>query len=81
MVRGDVVKLKEPDQGRVFEGKILKETDDDRYPGLRCFKVGLPNGLYVIRPKDDWLLCGHDNTDVSITDIDDDTENETDDMD
>ena len=78
MVRGDIVKLKEPDQGRVFEGKILKEVDDSRYPGKHCFKVGLPNGLYVIRPKDDWVLCDHDssviNTESDDADITDDIE-------
>lgn len=50
MNRGDVVQLKVPEQGRRFIGKILKEVNGS-------LQVGLPNGLYVIRPKELWELC------------------------
>lgn len=50
MNRGDVVQLKVPEQGRRFVGKILKEVNGS-------LQVGLPNGLYVIRPKELWELC------------------------
>lgn len=50
MNRGDTVQLKVPEQGRRFIGKILKEVNG----GLQ---VGLPNGLYVIRPKELWEIC------------------------
>lgn len=48
--RGDMVQLKTPEQGRYFTGRIRKEIGDD-------FLVDLPNGLYVIRPKQLWVLC------------------------
>lgn len=50
MNRGDVVQLKVPEQGRRFIGKILKEINGS-------LQVGLPNGLYVIRPKELWEIC------------------------
>lgn len=50
MKKGDLVKLKEPEQGRYFIGRIGKEIDNS-------FKVDLPNGLYVIKPKELWELC------------------------
>lgn len=50
MNRGDVVQLKVPEQGRRFIGKILKEVNGS-------LQVGLPNGLYVIRPKELWEIC------------------------
>ena len=64
MTRGDTVKLKEPEQGRYFKGKILKEIKGS-------FQVGLPNGLYVIRPIELWEICDDkvsvnmDNTDTT----------------
>ena len=50
MNRGDIVQLKVPEQGRRFIGKILKEVNGS-------LQVGLPNGLYVIRPKELWEIC------------------------
>ena len=50
MNRGDTVQLKVPEQGRRFIGKILKEVNGS-------LQVGLPNGLYVIRPKELWEIC------------------------
>lgn len=50
MKKGDMVRLKTPEQGRYFTGRIGKEIDD-------CFKVDLPNGLYVVKPKDLWEMC------------------------
>lgn len=50
MNRGDTVQLKVPEQGRRFIGKILKEINGS-------LQVGLPNGLYVIRPKELWEIC------------------------
>lgn len=57
MNRGDVVQLKVPEQGRRFIGKILKEVNGS-------LQVGLPNGLYVIRPKELWEIC---ETTVSVS--------------
>ena len=50
MNRGDLVRLKAPEQGRYCEGKIIKEING-------CYQVGLPNGLYIIKPINCWELC------------------------
>lgn len=49
LTAGDPVQLKIPEQGRRFAGRIVKSVGDS-------FHVGLPNGLYVIRPKELWEL-------------------------
>ena len=61
MNRGDLVQLKEPEQGRVYKGRIRKETND-------CYVVDLPNGLCAVRPKCLWMLCG-ETTENTIFDI------------
>lgn len=50
MNRGDLVRLKAPEQGRYCEGKIIKEING-------CYQVGLPNGLYIVKPIELWELC------------------------
>mgnify|MGYP004491758731 CR=1 FL=1 len=50
MNRGDTVQLIVPEKGRKCVGKILKEIKGS-------YQVGLPNGLYIILPKDRWELC------------------------
>lgn len=50
MNRGDTVQLIIPEKGRKCVGKILKEIKG-------CYQVGLPNGLYIILPKERWELC------------------------
>ena len=47
MTRGDTVQLIVPEKGRKCVGKILKEINGN-------FQVGLPNGLYIILPKERW---------------------------
>lgn len=59
MTRGDIVQLKSPEQGRWFKGRIIKEINDE-------FQVGLPNGLYVIRPKSAWQLCEPGTTEPTV---------------
>ena len=49
MNRGDTVQLIVPEKGRKCVGKILKEIKGS-------YQVGLPNGLYIILPKDQWEL-------------------------
>lgn len=61
MNRGDLVRLKEPEQGRYCEGKILREINGQ-------YQVGLPNGLYIIRPIELWELC--EQCDKDILEID-----------
>lgn len=73
MTRGDIVQLKSPERGRWFRGRILKELNDE-------YQVGLPNGLYVIRPKSLWQLCDTDNSNATtdiLPDEDDDSQTET----
>lgn len=55
LLRGDMVQLKTPEQGRYFTGRIRKEIGNE-------FLVDLPNGLYVIRPKHLWILCDTQTT-------------------
>lgn len=50
MNRGDTVQLIVPEKGRKCVGKILREIKGS-------YQVGLPNGLYIILPKDRWELC------------------------
>lgn len=47
--KGDAVQLKIPEQGRRFKGIIGKITEYE-------VQVNLPNGLYVVRPKNFWEL-------------------------
>ena len=73
MTRGNIVQLKSPEQGRWFKGRILKELNDE-------YQVGLPNGLYVIRPKNLWQLCDAENSNATIDTLpsdEDDSQTET----
>lgn len=61
MNRGDTVQLIVPEKGRKCVGKILKEINGN-------FQVGLPNGLYIILPKERWELCDK-SVSVSVDEI------------
>ena len=68
MTRGDTVQLIVPEKGRKCVGKILKEINGN-------FQVGLPNGLYIILPKERWELCDDKSVSVSVDEIADSDNN------
>lgn len=62
---GGTVKLKTPEQGRSFRGKIIKILPPSPGTKSRLVRVGLSNGLYAEFPEHRWELTDEERSDVT----------------